>query len=566
MKLTNLNLVKKNSEKSRTSSTNHPAQNTANSVNLRVYFEKNMNYLLTILFSLLLIQIAAQPFSISSQNCYGAGQSDIPVQEAKLSNGNRLILCSSNSPAGNDKTESCRGDYDFWVVCLDPTNQIIWDKTIGGSNNDQAASILVTADQSIYVAGSTKSPISGEQSNTPFGNWDAWLIKMNSSGTILWDKNYGGQAVDGFNQLLELSSGNILAFGSSSSEVSGNKTSTNFGATDIWCLKITPNGAILNDWSIGGDQIDTRPKVLMEEANKIKLVCSSSSGISGLKTQASFGSYDLWLSEIDTNCQIIRQQTIGGADIDQVSAVIASANGDLLVLAESWSNSSGLKTEDAFGLMDTWLLKLDADFNILNQKTIGGSGQDYGNRLFEFPNGNILVVANSDSPVNTFKNEPNIGQTDIWLYGVAANFNFFFDETIGTAAEDMSVDLNVNQNEFHLLGYSNGAAENDKTCNGYGNLDIWTMNLSTTLEVMLLSQPFRISSSPNPAQNEITITQNTAQNTNIKLLDLNGAIINNWQQSVTSQTYDISGLSNGIFWLQFETDGVLQSEKLVVFH
>jgi len=525
-----------------------------------------VKYLLSILFSLALIKIAAQPLSISSQNCFGAGQSDIPVKEARLNNGNRIILSSSNSPAGNDKSEGCRGDYDFWVVCIGPNNQIIWEKTIGGSNNDQAASVLVTADQSIYVAGATKSPISGEQSNTPFGNWDAWIIKMNSTGSILWDKNYGGVSVDGFSQLLELGSGNLLAFGSSSSGVSGNKTSASFGATDIWCLKITPNGTILNDWSIGGDQIDTRPKVFMEEANKIKLVCSSSSGISGLKTQDSFGSFDLWVQEIDTNCNILQQQTIGGADIDQVTDILLSTNGNLLILAESWSNTSGLKTEDAYGLMDTWLLKLDPNFNISNQKTIGGSGQDYGSRLFEFPNGNLVVLANSDSPINSFKNEANLGLTDIWLYSVDANFNWITNETIGTTTDDIVVDLNFYQNELHLLGYSNGTAEIDKTCNGYGNFDIWYLNLNTTLEVMDVPTPIQFNISPNPAQNEITITQNTDQQTNIKLLDLNGAMIHQWQLNTTSQTFDISSLTNGIYWLHFEKDGTSYKEKLVIAH
>ena len=49
-----------------------------------------------------------------------------------LGNGNRIILLLSNSDAYYDKTENARGEHDFWVLCLDPNNQIIWQKTIGG--------------------------------------------------------------------------------------------------------------------------------------------------------------------------------------------------------------------------------------------------------------------------------------------------------------------------------------------------------------------------------------------------------------------------------------------------
>ena len=508
--------------------------------------------------------IYSQSFDISSQLCLGALNSDIPIKQAKLNNGNKILLTQSNSPASVDKTENSRGDYDFWVICLDQNDQIVWEKTIGGTNIDLPSDLLISSDQNIYIGGTTKSSASFEQTNSLYGSWDAWLIKMNSSGNILWDKNYGGTALDGFSDLIELPSGNIMAFGSSASSNSGNKTSSSYGSIDVWCLKLNSNGNILNDWSIGGADVDTRPIVVQSSPNHLKLVCESLSNISGLKTENCFGSTDLWVLDLDTNCSVLQQKTIGGSDIDGVSDILLMNNGDLLILSQSWSNISGLKSENSYGLMDTWLLLLNNDLDIVLQKTIGGVGQDYGSRIHELANGNIVVAANSDSPQNTFKTESNIGLMDVWMYAVDANFHFLTDETIGTSADDIGVDLNWAQNELQLLAYSNGTAEIDKTCAGYGNFDIWNLKISSILEVNPQMPTTTLKYHPNPAQTELNITQNTKQTTQIQVLDFKGALVKEWQLTSPSETFDVSQFSSGVYWLHFEKDGKQFREKLVI--
>lgn len=496
----------------------------------------------------------AQISSISSQFCIGSTSSDIAIKQARLSNGNKILITQSNSPASGDKTENSRGDYDFWVVCLDPNDQIIWQKTIGGTNIDLPSDLLISADQNIYIGGTTKSPAGFEQSNALFGSWDAWLIKMNSSGNILWDKNYGGTALDGFSDLIELPSGNIMAFGSSSSSNSGNKTSISYGSIDVWCLKLNSNGSILNDWSIGGAEIDTRPIVVQSSPNHLKLVCESLSNISGLKTENCLGSTDLWVLDLDTNCAIQQQKTVGGSDIDGVSDILLSNNGDLLILSQSWSNISGLKSEDSYGLMDTWLLKLDENLEIILQKTIGGVGQDYGSRIHELSNENIIVAANSDSPQNPFKTEANIGLIDVWMYAVDANFNFIADQTLGTTSDDNVVDFELEQNAANIsvLASSNGSAQNDKTCQGNGAFDIWGFTLNSTLQTKDIPSTSSIKVYPNPTSNFITIANNnTEQFLSIDLLDYAGKRLKSFDP--TSTSLSLTGFSPGIYLLQIST-------------
>jgi hypothetical protein len=524
-----------------------------------------MNYFVFLIALTFLSNTFAQIGSISSQFCIGSTEFEFPVKEALLDNGNRIVLLASNSPAHADKTENCRGDYDIWVLCINPNDQIVWQKTIGGTDADNPTCLLITEDQSIYVCGITDSPPSFEQTNVLFGNVDAWLIKMNISGDILWDKNYGGTASDSFNDIIELPSGNIMIFGTSASGVSGNKTSSNYGANDLWSLKLNPEGAILNDWSIGGAEFDQRPYIIQTAPNRIKLVANSLSDVSGLKTEPSFGYSDIWVLDLDTNCNILQQKTIGGSDLDTPTDILWSHDGKLLILAESWSNLSGLKTENAYGLMDTWILKLDDDLTIMQQKTVGSDLQDYAGHFTEWPNGNLCIIANSESNPNQFKSAPNMGGFDVWMYALDPNFNFLEDKTIGTIQDEIitSISSSANLSDIQILAASRGGVSNDKTCPSKGKYDFWSFTLNSTLQTNEIQATSSIKVNPNPTQDFITI-ENLAvdEMLALTLLDYSGKIIKRFEPNNT--TLQLTDLSTGIYLLQISTTKGDFREKILL--
>ncbi len=497
----------------------------------------------------------AQFGSIASQYCIGATSNDLLIKDAVLDNGNRVVLFYSDSPVGGDKTENCRGGNDIWVLCLDPNNQIVWQKTIGGIQNDNAFDLLITLDQSIYLSCSTFSPPSFEQTNLLYGNCDAWLIKMNSSGDILWNKNYGGYDFDYFTQLIELPSGNLMTFGISASGISGNKTSINYGYADIWSLKLDPNGTILNDQTIGGSYFEDKPRAIQAAPNQIMLVAESSSGVSGLKTEPCFGDPDIWVLELDTNCNIIQQKTIGGTASDTPNDVLWSMNGELLILATSWSNISGLKTENSYGENDNWILKLDEQLNIIQQKTIGGNLYEHEGRFIEMPNGNLCIATTTESTSNQFQSEQEIGNSDIWIYLLDPGFNVLADQTIGTIQYEVNVwiRLNANQTELNILMSSNGDDTNDKTCPSKGVFDCWGVRLNATLDIIDKQSPNKLSIYPNPTSNFITIENNNAEQfLSIDLLDYTGKRIKSFDPKSTS--VNLSDLTPGIYLFQMKTE------------
>ena len=84
----------------------------------------------------------------------------------------------------------------FLFICLNGYSQapaIEWQRDYGGLNNDAAVSIERTNNDGYIVGGTTSSTISGDVADPPLGaGGDFWILKLNSSGDIIWQKRYGG--------------------------------------------------------------------------------------------------------------------------------------------------------------------------------------------------------------------------------------------------------------------------------------------------------------------------------------------------------------------------------------
>jgi len=76
------------------------------------------------------------------------------------------------------------GDRDFWVLKLDEEGNVEWQKAYGGSDYDWATSIQQTDDGGYIVAGYTFS--------FGAGGYDFWVLKLNENGNVEWQKTYGG--------------------------------------------------------------------------------------------------------------------------------------------------------------------------------------------------------------------------------------------------------------------------------------------------------------------------------------------------------------------------------------
>ena len=184
------------------------------------------------------------------------------------------------------------------MVKLNASGTIVWDKTIGGSGNELYGNIVQTNDGGYIIGGASTSGISGDKTIASFGSNDGWIIKLNSSGTIVWQKGYGGSGQDNIFSIEKLSNNTYVLIGFSDSPISGNKTIGTNGLGDFWLLIIDENGNILNQYGYGGTQVDGGLDVVETVDGDLVLVGNSLSGIGGDKTEASRGDYDSWVIKL----------------------------------------------------------------------------------------------------------------------------------------------------------------------------------------------------------------------------------------------------------------------------
>jgi len=156
------------------------------------------------------------------QKTYGGSQADWANAIQPLPDGG-FILAGSTRSFGS-------GSEDLWLIRLDPSGNILWQKAYGGRESDGAYSIHLTADGGFITAGETRS--------FGAGSLDAWVLKLDASGNLLWQKTYGGSASDWAYSIQPTFDGGYI--------VAGSTRSFGSGSLDAWILKLDENGNIAN--------------------------------------------------------------------------------------------------------------------------------------------------------------------------------------------------------------------------------------------------------------------------------------------------------------------------------
>ena len=288
--------------------------------------------------------------------------------------GNILIGGSSNSPISGDKTSNARGYRDFWLVKLDNQGTLIWDKTIGGSNGEVLNSMIKTLDNGYILAGSSNSNISWEKTEIAWDvDSDFWVVKIDSFGNVIWDKTLGGTSIDETYDVVLSDDGGYVFAGNSNSGISGNKTQSSNGSFDIWVVKLNFSGNIEWQKNIGGNQIDGCYSILNSLDDGYVILGWSNSNISGDKSENSRGNYDFWIIKINSLGNILWQKTYGGMNRDLGFGITQINDGSYLIAGETESSQSGEITDLNNGNIDFCLFKLSPENLSTNINQISNS-------------------------------------------------------------------------------------------------------------------------------------------------------------------------------------------------
>ena len=138
--------------------------------------------------------------------------------------------------------------------------------------------------------------------------------------------------------------------------------------------------------------------------------------------------------------QIEKQAAFGGTNEDVLFCTVATSDGGLLLGGHSNSGISGNKTSPWFGNRDYWLVRLDANWNQLWDKTFGGTGDDILSLIQPATNGCFLLAGYSNSGISGNKTNANFSSlNDYWLVKVDASGNKLWERNYGRPEQRSSI-------------------------------------------------------------------------------------------------------------------------------
>ena len=283
---------------------------------------------------------------------------------------------------------------------------------LGGSSTEFGRSIQQTSDNGYILAGqSNSSTVAGP---TPLqshhGDYDLYIVKLDSNGVISWQTMLGGSAADYAYAIQQTSdNGYIVAGESWSSTVEGPALlQSHQGSGDFYIVKLYGAGVMGHnegdiEWQtmLGGSGIDDGLSI-EQTSNSGYIVGgrAESSTVAGpALIQSHQGNSDCYLVKLASDGAISWQTMLGGSGFEQGNSIQQTGDNGYIVVGESQSSTvSGPALIQSYqGNSDCYLVKLDSNGVINWQTMLGGSAYDYGNSIQQVSDNGYIIAAPSES-------------------------------------------------------------------------------------------------------------------------------------------------------------------------
>lgn len=382
-------------------------------------------------------------------NKYGGSTVDIPFVIKMTSDGGTIVAGYTDSKDGHVTNLASRDYWDLWVAKLDRCGNIEWQSAWGGSGYESARDIEQTADGGYIVLGETNSTDGGVVAGYG-GTKDIWLLKLDATGNLQWQKRYGGSGLDIGNHLQILNDGSFLIAASSSSnngDITGNHGTG--GYTDGVIMRINASGGMVWSKCFGG----TKNEELLDfEIINNRIYLSGYANSTDGDIPPSQKNYDVWLLAIDLNGNKIYSKVYGGAQNDVAYAMSLATDGSLTLAGYTTSNDGDVS--GAKGSQDYWVVNIGTNGTLNWQKVLGGSDAEYANALLTDTDGGYLIGGISYS--NDGDVTGALGEGDYWVVKLDASGNMLWTENRGGTTNDHLRFMNYNplQDEYYLAGDS----------------------------------------------------------------------------------------------------------------
>lgn len=348
------------------------------------------------------------------QKSFGGSGSDL-LQRIELTNdGGFILVGTSNSPKGEGKKEDSRGQEDIWLLKLDAKGVEEWQKTIGGSSQEMVQDVHQTADGGYIIGGSSASEISGEKEASSRGAMDYWIIKLDRKGKIQWQQTYGGLYNDFLKSIVQTHDGGYIVGGYSNSPESGDKIERNYGIGDYWVLKLDKSGNLEWQKTLGGDKDDQLATLIQTKDGDFILGGNSNSGVSEAKSKSNRTGTDFWVIKLNKEGEEIWQETYHFGKADILTSIVENDDKTLLIAGFAKSEVTGTKKTDKEDINDYAFIKVKEDGEEIFKRTVGSNGEEIMRKVIITRDGGYLLTGTSSGKVSRDKKSA-VGSQDFWV-------------------------------------------------------------------------------------------------------------------------------------------------------
>ncbi|RAI75936.1 hypothetical protein HMF3257_20380 [Spirosoma telluris] len=381
--------------------------------------------------------------------------------------------------------------FMLWAGSLSYTTaQVInWQKALGGSKNDSVTAVLPTADGGYVVVGSTASN-DGDVSDYRGGVHDAWIVKLNSAGAIIWKKTIGGTGDDQASGIAASPDGGYVVTGVTTSRDGDMSGFNPFIPIYLWVFKFTSAGEIV--WKQYKDEARGLYATSIITASDGGYLVAGYNFNRGLKPTARLFAV-LKLSDSGT---ISWAHYFGGTyGDDLLYAITASPDGGCVVVGRSSSyeiqgaifstGTDHIKNHTQYNTYDVWVSKLNSDGNLTWYKFFGGNGQDYANSVKATPDGGYVVAGYTESADGPYGDVRGVyhGNGDAWILKLSGTGDLLWQKTLGGSGKDNAYAITPTSDGAYLVAGTTDSNDGDVSGN-HGNNDAWLVKLNSSGEII----------------------------------------------------------------------------------
>jgi hypothetical protein len=420
------------------------------------------------IFPLFFINICnAQIDTIIWQTCLGTQDGENDVHTVAINPKGYLV--------GIHITKNGPGIYNYhdsgeaWIVKCTLSGEVLWNRCYGGSNGDGPVKIIQINDNLYYLFNYTYSSDGDVQNNR---GCEFWVIKIDSSGQILWENSFGCTTNGEVNRdAILMPDHGLLMMGRITS--AGGDVSIFYGETDIWFCCIDSTGSILWEKTFGNGGMENALKIKMTSRNTILMIGGhpEPGGMIDCPFHEGDGTVcDVWIIEMDLRGNLLNQWCYGGSK-DDLGWDIVETDGGYVFAASTTSldgDVTGFHGNSWTYYQDIWVVKIDLFGNIIWQKCLGGSASEWPVYITETEDGGYIVFGTAYSnDGDVTGNHSSSEQPDIWVIKLSSDGQLEWNQCIGSSSREnfWGIHSVLKKGDYdYIIGANSKWADGNVTC------------------------------------------------------------------------------------------------------